>query len=119
MPIENKGWFAGLFGGSKSRRIADEDGEGTSASQSKSPPGAAPAIGVLFGTHNWDSCAHILQELKRNGLAVDDAARRIPGTPERPEHPIKVEQETVERVTIGQLYGILSEALTCLNDVFL
>ena len=96
-PVGNKGWFAGLFGGSIAKRIANVPG-------SKSPL-TAPAIGVLFGTHNWDSCALILQELKRNGLAVNDTSRRIPGLSEHPEYPIKVGEETVERVAISQLYG--------------
>lgn len=57
---------------------------------------ATPRIGVLFGTHNWESCALILKELVQSGLAVNDTAV---------EGGIKVESETVERVAIGQLYG--------------
>jgi proline dehydrogenase len=97
VPVENTGWFGSLFGGSTAKRIANVPGS--------KPPLGAPAIGVLFGTHNWDSCALILQELKRNGLAVDDTSRRIPGLSEQPEYPIKVGEETAERVAIGQLYG--------------
>ncbi|KAF9482380.1 FAD-linked oxidoreductase [Pholiota conissans] len=62
---------------------------------------ASPSIGVLFGTHNWDSCALILKELVRNGLAVEDG--------ERIEDGIKVGDETVERVAIGQLYGMCDD----------
>jgi len=108
VPVENnKGWFEGLLRGSVPKNIANEDAAGLSGVPgSKSPSSIrAPAIGVIFGTHNWDSCALILQELKRNGLAVDDTSRRIPDPSEQPEHPIKVGEETAERVAIGQLYG--------------
>ena len=100
-PVENKGWFWDIFVGSVTKRIANE----VVGELPESIPLSAPAIGVLFGTHNWDSCALILQELKRNGLAADDTSRRIPGLAEQPEHPIKVGEETVQRVAIGQLYG--------------
>jgi proline dehydrogenase len=100
-PVENKGWFGDIFAGSVTKRIANKVVGGVPGSI----PLSAPAIGVLFGTHNWDSCALILQELKRNGLAVDDTSRRISGLAEQPEHPIKVGEETVQRVAIGQLYG--------------
>ena len=108
VPIENsKGWFGSLMRGSVPESIANEDaGRGLSGVPGSKPSSLrGPAIGVIFGTHNWDSCALILQELKRNGLAVDDASRRIPGPSEQPEHPIKVGDETVARVAIGQLYG--------------
>ena len=55
-----------------------------------------PRIGVLFGTHNWESCALILKELVRNGLAVEDPAV---------EGGITVSSAAVNRVAIGQLYG--------------
>ena len=101
-PVANKRWFTGLFGGSV---IANEDVGGRSSLTGSKSPLSTPAIGVLFGTHNWDSCALTLQELKRNGLAVDDTSRKTPGLLGQPEHPIKVGEETVERVAIGQLYG--------------
>ncbi|KIM39089.1 hypothetical protein M413DRAFT_447440 [Hebeloma cylindrosporum] len=105
VPVENKGWFGDLFGGSIAKR------SGGRVSGPKSSP-SAPGIGVFFGTHNWDSCALILQELKRNGLAVDDTSRRISCvSEEQPEYPIKIVEEAVERVAIGQLYG-MSDDLT-------
>ena len=100
-PVANKRWLGGLFGGS----VITNDDVGLYGVPGSTPPLSAPAIGVFFGTHNWDSCALILQELKRNGLAVDDTSKRILGLAEQPEHPIKVGEETVERVAIGQLYG--------------
>lgn len=61
-----------------------------------------PRIGVLFGTHNWDSCSLILKELLRNGLAVEEFVVPDSNSTGR----IKVGQEVVERVAIGQLYGL-------------
>lgn len=81
MSVKKQGWFGGLLGGSKNNAAAGTE----------SPPG----IGVLFGTHNWDSCALILKELVGNGLAVEDSEQA----------PIRVGEEAAERVAIGQLYG--------------
>ncbi|CDO71746.1 hypothetical protein BN946_scf184920.g30 [Trametes cinnabarina] len=55
---------------------------------------APPAIGVLFGTHNWDSVNLIIEELTRRGLATADERGRI-----------SVGEAVAERVTVGQLYG--------------
>lgn len=56
-----------------------------------------PALGVLFGTHNWTSCRLILDELVSRGLA----ARSEKGE-------VVVGSEVGERVCLGQLYGMLS-----------
>ncbi|KJA21919.1 hypothetical protein HYPSUDRAFT_202614 [Hypholoma sublateritium FD-334 SS-4] len=61
---------------------------------------STPRIGVLFGTHNWDSCALILKELVRNGLAIDDP---------QVEGGIKVSGAAMDRVSIGQLYGMCDD----------
>lgn len=62
------------------------------------PKGAplTPAVGVLFGTHNWDSCDLILNELLSSGLAF-----KGPGDTD----PVTLPDDVTERVTIGQLYG--------------
>lgn len=69
----------------------------------------APRIGVLFGTHNWNSCGLILKNLVDNGLAVANDDQDL-----RPEvgevaGVIKISDEAVERIAIGQLYGTLFE----------
>ena len=57
-----------------------------------------PTIGVLFGTHNWESANLIVDELVRQGLGQPDA-----------QGVVHVGDEVAERVTMGQLYG----ACTC------
>ena len=52
-------------------------------------------IGVLFGTHNWDSCRLVLDELVDAGLAT----RREEGG------VASLEEEVVDRVAVAQLYG--------------
>ncbi len=61
-----------------------------------------PSIGVLFGTHNWESARLVLAELVNNGLA-----EALPEEPrqEDGEVAIKVKPEAVERVAIAQLFG--------------
>jgi proline dehydrogenase len=81
-----KGWYDWVKGTNTPTKII----------QDTPPVASSPGIGVLFGTHNWESCALILKELVRNGLAVEDS---------KIEGGIKVGNETVERVAIGQLYG--------------
>ncbi|KAI0638877.1 FAD-linked oxidoreductase-like protein [Trametes polyzona] len=59
-----------------------------------------PSIGVLFGTHNWESAGLIVEELVRQGLAVREEGGAV-----------RVGDEVAERVTVGQLYG-MTAALT-------
>ncbi|KAI5825600.1 FAD-linked oxidoreductase [Schizophyllum commune Tattone D] len=70
----------------------------TSSAQPTSPQ---PRIGVLFGTHNWASCARILGALEKRGL----------GHKETEDGPLVLDREVTGRVTIGQLYG-MSDDLT-------
>ncbi|KAJ3738423.1 FAD-linked oxidoreductase [Lentinula detonsa] len=63
-----------------------------------------PNIGVLFGTHNWSSVKLILNELVMNGLA----ATENPGNQEE-EPTLRLDDEVTERVTLGQLYGMIDE----------
>ncbi|KDQ53023.1 hypothetical protein JAAARDRAFT_39738 [Jaapia argillacea MUCL 33604] len=58
-----------------------------------------PRIGVLFGTHNWESCKLILGQMVQGGLATSEG------------DVVRVGEEVCERVTIAQLYG-MSDALT-------
>lgn len=89
-----RGWSSWVWGG------------GAQAAPAHAPPMASttPHIGVLFGTHNWESCALILKELVRNGLAVEDPAV---------EGGITVGSATMNRVSIGQLYGMLASSAVC------
>lgn len=61
-----------------------------------------PGVGILFGTHNWDSAKLVLSELVNNGLAepLIDEKRFEDG-----ETIIEIKPGTVERVAIAQLYG--------------
>jgi proline dehydrogenase len=61
-----------------------------------------PTIGILFGTHNWNSCRHILDCLVETGLAVRSGDA---------EGLVNIKEAVTERITIGQLYG-MSDALT-------
>ena len=53
-----------------------------------------PTIGVLFGTHNWESADLIPEELIRQGAASKDE-----------DGTIVVGADVAERVTMGQLFG--------------
>ncbi|KAG6910629.1 hypothetical protein DXG01_009138 [Tephrocybe rancida] len=59
-----------------------------------------PAVGVLFGTHNWESCRLILEELVKTGLAVKGPAK---------DDLVLLPDDVMERVTIGQLYGMCDD----------
>ncbi|KAF9446786.1 FAD-linked oxidoreductase [Macrolepiota fuliginosa MF-IS2] len=67
-----------------------------------------PSIGILFGTHNWESAKLILDGLVQNGLAepLPQEQRQEDG-----EVVVKVNPEAVERVAVAQLYG-MSDDLT-------
>ncbi|KAF8168453.1 FAD-linked oxidoreductase-like protein [Crassisporium funariophilum] len=103
---EKKGWFRGIF----SRGVDSDNGKGRLVSDGKR---MAPAIGVLFGTHNWNSCSLILKELVHNGLAFrieeDASANVIVGEEGGRQGAIRIGEETVERVAIGQLYGMCDD----------
>jgi len=65
-----------------------------------------PHVGVLFGTHNWTSAKLVLKTLVEQGLATVAQS----GTPED-DLRIKVREEVVAQVSVGQLYG-MCEGLT-------
>ncbi|KAF8272420.1 FAD-linked oxidoreductase-like protein [Lactarius quietus] len=61
---------------------------------------SGPRVGVLFGSHNAESCAKVLDSLVDVGLAT----REKDGT-------VKVDDIAAERVALAQLYG-MSDTLT-------
>jgi len=69
--------------------------------EAKSPSRTRSAsVGVLFGTHNWDSCQQILRELVDRRMAEDIGSGVI-----------SISQPVAERLQIAQLYG-MCDALT-------
>ncbi|KAJ7599308.1 FAD-linked oxidoreductase-like protein [Mycena floridula] len=65
-------------------------------------------IGVLFGTHNWNSCNLILDELVKQGLAT---------LTDGPQGPLYTLDENVaERITMGQLFGMTETLSNYLVD---
>ncbi|KAI0757554.1 FAD-linked oxidoreductase-like protein [Daedaleopsis nitida] len=64
-----------------------------------------PTLGVLFGTHNWESANLIVDELVRQGLGVPDA-RGV----------VSVGDDIAERVTMGQLFGMTAALTNYLVD---
>lgn len=53
-------------------------------------------VGVLFGTHNKESCDLILDELVKQGLARSEK-----------NNVVTIDDQVSERITFGQLYGKL------------
>lgn len=64
----------------------------------------SPSLGVMFATHNWDSCELILNELVQSGSACRRSEER--------GDVVEIGDDVVERVTIGQLYGQFAFYLT-------
>ncbi|KAH9850564.1 FAD-linked oxidoreductase [Lenzites betulinus] len=65
----------------------------------KGKPG--PAIGALFGTHNWDSANLVIDELVRQGLASKAGEG----------DSVWISDAAMQRVVLAQLYG-MCDALT-------
>ncbi|KAF7321571.1 Proline dehydrogenase [Mycena kentingensis (nom. inval.)] len=64
----------------------------------KRKSGAPQSVGVLFGTHNWESCRTIIKGLHERGLGVTT-----------PEGRLRIEERVAERITFGQLYGMCDD----------
>ncbi|PFH48288.1 hypothetical protein AMATHDRAFT_150233 [Amanita thiersii Skay4041] len=64
-----------------------------------------PRVGVLFGTHNWESCDVVMEELVKANVARKETATDSGRT------VVVIPEQTLERVAIGQLYG-MSDDLT-------
>lgn len=73
----------------------------TSITNQPSPP----RIGVLFGSHNWDSQKLILSELVKRGLATVDGAL------ENGDPIVRIGDEVIRRVSVAQLYGLYCSLL--------
>ena len=63
--------------------------------------GARIGIGVMFGTHNWESCRIVLGELVERGMAEPDGDEG---------GVLRIGEEVEERLIFGQLYGEWSPA---------
>jgi len=70
--------------------------------------GGPAHIGVLFGTHNWESCNIILKELVDRGLAAVDKNEG--------ETIIRIGTDVTDRLMFGQLYGELSGDVRSLSE---
>lgn len=70
--------------------------------------GHGASVGVLFGTHNHNSCRLVIDELVRNGLGevVQTIEPTIDGTSRVGNTKVKVGPAVLERVAIAQLYGM-------------
>lgn len=60
-----------------------------------SNPGKGWSLGILFGTHNWESCNLILNEMVHLGLVVK----------EKEGEKVGIGEDVLEKVAVGQLYG--------------
>lgn len=73
------------------------------------------SVAVLFGTHNWDSCRQVLQQLADSGLVQPVALVPADSQPEGyglPDEPVlAIPDDVADRITLSQLYG-MSDALT-------
>ncbi|THH17138.1 hypothetical protein EW146_g3612 [Bondarzewia mesenterica] len=67
-----------------------------------------PTVGVLFGSHNWESCDLVLDELVKQGLARREKqdGREV----------VSMGDEVTERVALGQLFGMSDELTDYLVD---
>ncbi|EJD55117.1 FAD-linked oxidoreductase [Auricularia subglabra TFB-10046 SS5] len=75
---------------------------------SRSPASAkTPSIGVLFGTHNPQSCDIIVHGLVARGLAVPEPDA---------DGVVRIDEAVAERVAIGQLYGMCDWLTNALVD---
>lgn len=104
--ITKNGWF-GLFsgGGAGGTDIKDNDRQAEVDKKPKSMTTLPPSICVLFGTHNWTSCGLVLQNLVDAGLAVTSDGQAFKFETGEPTGVVKIDDEAVERIAIGQLYG--------------
>ena len=84
-----KGWFGRLT------TVAF----GAANAQTPSSRPNVPRIGVLFGTHNWESCRRILDEVVESGLGHEVSR------PQSDSTAIQISDDAVEKLAIGQLYG--------------
>jgi proline dehydrogenase len=70
----------------------------------------SPGIGILFGTHNKDSCDIVMNGLVKRGLASEDTSK---------DSVLKVPQWVSGQVQLGQLLGMaddLTNYVSCRLD---
>ena len=96
--VTKKGWF-GFFTSAGAGNTDINENERKPETTAALP---LPSIGILFGTHNRTSCGLILKNLVDAGLAVTSDGQEF--KPEAAE-VVKISDEAVERIAIGQLYG--------------
>ena len=109
-----KGWFdlfssgASIFTGGADTKQNERPSE-----VDKTTTLTPPRIGVLFGTHNWDSCGLVLKNLVDAGLAITSDGQEF-----KPEAPsvVKISDEVVKRIVIAQHYGTFVLHKMCAND---
>ena len=81
------------------------------------PTSPQPRIGVLFGTHNWASCAGILGALEKSGLGYKESASS--GEGEKAEGPLVLDREVTGRVTVSRTSFLPVMTHKCLHRVLL
>ena len=82
-----------------------------SATRGKS---TVPGIAVIFGTHNWESCDVVMEELVKANLASKEEIQGDEQTGTRTV--VSVRDEVVQRVAIAQLYGMCDGLTDSLVD---
>jgi len=101
------GWL-GVFtsGGAGNTDIKENKTGGVDKKPKRTTP--PPGIGVLFGTHNWNSCGLVLKNLVDAGLAVSNDDQEL--NPEAVgDFKIIITDEVVERIVIAQHYGMCDD----------
>jgi hypothetical protein len=81
-----------------------------SASRGKSTGLSVSRIAVIFGTHNWESCDVVMEELVKANLARKEEIQGDGQT------VVSVRDEVVQRVAIAQLYGMCGGLTDSLVD---
>ncbi|TFK57728.1 FAD-linked oxidoreductase [Heliocybe sulcata] len=71
-----------------------------------------PRIGVLFGTHNWESAKGVLELLADPTRGLAQKVKEHEGG----EEVFRIGEEVTERLTMGQLYGMCDELTDYLVD---
>lgn len=73
-----------------------------------------PRIAVIFGTHNWESCDVVLEELVKANLASKEEIQEDGKKGSRTV--VSVRDEAVQRIAIAQLYGMCDGLTDSLVD---
>jgi len=68
---------------------------------------SVPRIAVIFGTHNWESCDVVLEELVKANLASKEEIQEEGKKGKR--SVVSVRDDVAQRVAIAQLYGMCDD----------